>query len=274
MRWSVPNFETAADFLNNSICTMYNQDAPFVDVYDRTGKWGLITTLLLKPDQQDGISQFRNHLINWSYKGMDYETFPKDVITMKPDLSILLRNNMKSFQLEVLPKILFSRNKDRLAGALRVLSHRTFPDGEKSHKGESKENWRQVDLQADEQVMRCLRVIPESSPFLLGVETVQIRGGLRPQDTDEMLRPSHQHHHRLGKRSWMPAPTGSSSSSPTSSSSTPNIPTRNLISPSHPPPSTHISFHDGDGGARHAPPPKRGRGAGRGGRRGSRGKKN
>ena len=198
-RWLVPNFETAADFINDSLCQMYHSDAPFADVYDRSGKWGLFSTLLLKSDCAENIEEFRRHLVKWTYKGMDYDTFPKEVVTMKPDLTILLRSNMKSFQLEVLPKVLFSRNKDRLAGSLRVLSTKMFLDGETSHKGEAKENWRQISLKGDEQVLRCLRFIPESSPFLLGVEAVQIRGGLRPQDPSD---------HILGKRSRtdLPAP--------------------------------------------------------------------
>lgn len=122
---------------------------------------------------------------------MSYDTFPKEVATAKPDISILLRNNMKSFQLEVLPKVLFIRNKEMLAGTLRVLSTTRFKDGEVSQKGDSKENWRQIHLKGDDQVLRCLRFIPESTPFKLGVEAVQLRGGLRPPEAETSL---------LGKR--------------------------------------------------------------------------
>ena len=198
-RWEVPDFETAADFLNDVICNMYNQEAPFADTYDRTGKWGLMTTILLKSAEPQLMEDFRQHLTHSTYNAMDFDSFPRDVATVRPDLSILLRSNMKSFKIEVLPTILFRRNKDRLAGSLRVLSTKYFPTGEKSQKGESKETWRQIQLKGDDQVMRCLRFIPESSPFLLGVESVQIRGGLRPQ---EDLQQQQSQHSLRGKRTW------------------------------------------------------------------------
>lgn len=235
-RWEIPNFETAADFLNDAICSMYNIDAPFSEAYDRTGRWGRITTILLKSVDPVAIDQFRKQLTCWSYKGMDYDTFPRDIATTKPDLSILLRNNMKSFQLEVLPKILFIRNKEILAGHLCVLSSKSFPEGETSHKGESKENWRWVDMKGDDQVLRCLRFIPESSPFKLGVETVQIRGGLRPQEHDESSV--------LGKRPWKAAVTPPVILDPGNGTTHP-------APPSNPP-------------ATRGGPPKRGRGGRRG----------
>ena len=193
-RWDFPTFEMAADFTNEAICSMYKDDVPYADAFDRFGRWGLFSTILLKTDSVPALEGFRSHLSHWSFKGHDFDTFPRDVATQKPDISILLRNNMKSFVHELIPKILFCRNADRLAGSLRVLSTRFFPEGETSHKGESKEHWRQIDLKGDEQVLRCLRFIPESSPFKLGVEMVQIRGGLRPQDKPDPPL--------LGKRTW------------------------------------------------------------------------
>lgn len=202
-RWGFPNYEAAADFVNDALSTMFHGDIPFADTYDRSGRWGLVSTILLKTSDLGNLHDFRSYLANFSFHGMSFDTFPKEVATMKPDISILLRNNMKSFHHEVLPKVLFIRNKERLAGSLRVLATKMFPDGEKSHRGESKENWRQIELKGDDQVMRCLRFIPESSPFKLGVETVQIRGGLRPQDPEEQQL--------LGKRTWS---SSTSSSNP------------------------------------------------------------
>ena len=202
-RWSFPNHETAADFINEVICTLYEDDYPYADAYDRSGKWGLFSTLLLSTENPEAVEEFRRHLSRNSHKGMDYDTFPKEVATQKPDISILLRNNMKSFAHEVIPKVLFKRNADKLAGTLRVLSTRQFPEGETSQRGESKDNWRQIDLKGDDQVMRCLRFIPESYPFKLGVEMVQIKGGLRPQEPVDSVQ--------LGKRTW----TASTSGAPT-----------------------------------------------------------
>ena len=199
--WDIPAVETCKDFLNDVICKMYNpqEQIDFADAYDRTGKWGKVTLLYLHTRDMSKVDNFRRQMVLWNYLGLEFDTFPKDVATAKPDLTILLKDGMKTFQLDVLPMILFSRNKDSLAGSLRVLHTRLFPPGEKSNRGESKEKWRQIDLKGDDQVLRCLRYYPESTPFLLGVDKVQIRGGLRPP---EPLDPTPM---VLGKRSWSEA---------------------------------------------------------------------
>ena len=130
----------------------------------------------------DMIADFRRQVVLWPYKDFSFDTFPRDAAVAKADVSILLRASMKTFETEIIPKVLFTRNKEVIAGSLRVLSTRFFSAQETSHKGESKEYWRSIDLKGSEQFMRCLRFIPESRPFLLGYDAVQIRGGLRPQD--------------------------------------------------------------------------------------------
>ena len=77
-RWMVPNFETAADFNNDTICSMFNVDAPFAETYDRVGRWGLFSTLVLHGQNQPLVEEFRSTLSRWSYKGMDFDTFPRD----------------------------------------------------------------------------------------------------------------------------------------------------------------------------------------------------
>ena len=154
--------------------------------YLRTGKWGAVQTIVLSSRDMEILNGFRRQVTLWPYKGRSYDTFPRDVIIAKPDISILLRSSMKTFQTEIIPKVLFNRNADIIAGSLRVLSTRFHTAEETSHKGESKEYWRTIDLKGDEQLMGCLRTIPENRPFLLGYDAVQIRGGLRPQEITPM----------------------------------------------------------------------------------------
>ena len=193
-RWDVPNLDIAADFINDTICTLFGDDYPYADGYERTGKWGLFTVIHIRTTRTELMEEFRRHVARHTFKGLDFDTFPKDIVTAKPDISILLRNNMKLFATELIPKVLFMRNKHILAGALRVLSTSSFKAGEVSQRGEAKDNWRQVQLKGDDQLLRCLRFLPESTPFMLGVEPVQIKGGLRPQEPDVP--------NLLGKRPW------------------------------------------------------------------------
>ena len=187
--WEIPQLEASKDYINDSLCKMFSQDLDCAAAYDRTGTWGLITLLYLRSDEMDKMDQFRQQLTMWDFLNMEFDTYPKDVIVARPELVILLKDSMKAFQTEMIPKILFSRNKESLAGSLRVIATRLFQEGEKSHKGESKEKWRQIDLKGDDQILRCLRKFPESTPFQLGVDRVQIRGGLRPQEPPIPLVP-------------------------------------------------------------------------------------
>ena len=142
----------------------------------------------------------------------------------------------------MIPKVLFARNQDFLAGSLRVLSTKLFAASEVSHKGDSKEHWRSVELKGCDQFMRCLRFLPESHPFSLGFDSVQVRGGLRPLEDNQASTSGN-------KRPW--------------SEVTPS-PVPLLQDPRHIFPSRQPDENSQRGGA------KRGRGS-RGGRRGNRG---
>ena len=193
-RWEFPPLQFCQDYINNLLSKMFADDLPGGLAYARTGKWGLVQTVVLHSGDMEAMEDFRRYVAAWAYKGHHFDTYPRDVAISKPSLSILLRASMKTFQTDIIPKVLFNRNRSVLAGSLRVVSTTFFSASDMSHKGESKEHWRSVELIGDEQMMRCLRFIPESRPLLLGYDAVQIRGGLRPQESSPFQTGS--------KRSW------------------------------------------------------------------------
>ena len=200
--WDFPTIVQCQDFINEFISRIY-EDADSTSyewqtAYSRSGKWGKIGTILLNTCSMEGLHEFRRQLTLHPYRDMCFDCFPKDVLTAKPDVTILLRASMKTFKTEMIPKVLFARNQSSIAGTLRILATRFYTAEDISHKGETKEHWRSVELKGDEQFMRCLRTIPESKPFLLGFDPVQIRGGLRPQEYAGPIHPG-------GKRSWTTA---------------------------------------------------------------------
>ena len=218
-RWGISASACCKDFINDSLCELFGQDINCAEVYDRTGSWGLATLVYLRAQDANLMDQFRRHFAMWQYLGLDFDTYPKDVIVARPELHILLKDSMKTFKIEVLPKVLFSRNKDVLAGSIRILATRTFNSDEKSKKGEAKGNWRQIDIKGDDQILRCLRAFPESTPFLLGVDKVQIRGGLRPPEPTFSLTPARQKRVWEGLRQGEHPPLVASSSAASSSDS-------------------------------------------------------
>ena len=225
--WECPGSDLAKDFINDALCRMFSEDKDCAAAYERTGKWGLLTTVFVASNNRSFLDDFRRVLAEEPYKDYYFDSYPKDALTMKSDVSILLRGSMKAWKTECIPKVLFKRNTAELAGKIRVASTHLFAQGETSHKGESKADWRRVDLEADEQFLRCLRAFPESKPFSLGVDAVQIRGGLRPPEVGAP-KPI------LGKRQWMPAPQPLFSPllPLQSSSSNPSLP--HLALPLHP----------------------------------------
>ena len=195
--WDVPTLLQCQDFTNAFISMVYEGDDlhQWSKAYVRSGRWGKVGTMLLSSDSIEDLSELRRQIALWPYRGFAYDTFPKDVLTTKADVSILLRASMKTFNTEMIPKVLFARNQDAIAGSLRILSTKFFGAEERSHKGDSKEHWRSVDLKGCDQFMRCLRFIPESFPFLLGFDAVQIKGGLRPAESNQAVVTG-------SKRSW------------------------------------------------------------------------
>ena len=193
-RWEVPPLTFCQDYINDLLSKLFAEDAPAAGAYARTGKWGLVQTIVLHTTNLDTLSDFRRNVTAWNYKGYSFDTFPRDVVVAKADVTVLLRASMKTFKTEIIPKVLFTRNSELIAGTLRVVSTKFFTAEQKSHKGESKEYWRSIELKGNHQFMRCLRFIPENRPFLLGYDAVQIRGGLRPQEIAPMASGS--------KRPW------------------------------------------------------------------------
>ena len=242
--WDLPALSQCQDFSNDFISKIYENGSAWARAYVRSGKWGKLGTILLSTSDLDELAEFRRQFALFSYRNESFDMFPKDALTAKADVSILLRASMKTFKTEIIPTVLFARNKDNIAGSLRVMSSTFYSAEELSHKGEPKQFWRSIDLKGDDQFMRCLRFIPESHSFLLGYDSVQIRGGLRPQESNFAITGS--------KRTWADIPP-------------PNVPL--LQDPRHIFPSGSAPQPD-ENSARGAA--KRGRG-GRGSRRGERG---
>lgn len=216
--WEIARLEDAQDFINDTISKMFEDEVSCLSAFSRMKTWGLVGTICLQSSNMDALNNFRRCMASWLYKSMVFDSFPKDILSVKGGIFVLLKGSMRTFKMDLIPKVLFHRNNDLLAGKLRILATESFAVTDKSSKGESKQYWRNIELWADPQFHRCLQKIPESRLFFLRVDQVQIRGGLRPP---ENVLPS-------GKRSWdstfpppapvtFPHPERSSSSSSSSS---------------------------------------------------------
>ena len=200
LAWDIPTLTQCQDYSNEFISKIFNGDnLHWARTYIRSGRWGKVGTIILSTRDMEALSEFRRQFALLSYRGASFDTHPKDALTAKADVAVLLRASMKTFRTEMIPTVLFARNQELIAGSLRVLSTTFHSAEETSHKGDSKEHWRTVDLKGDEQFMRCLRFILENQPFFLGYDAVQLRGGLRPQEQNFAHTTGH-------KRAWADTP--------------------------------------------------------------------
>ena len=125
LSWDIPSLGLCQDFSNDFISRAFEGDNwDWTRSYIRSGRWGKVGTIILSSSNMGNLSEFRRQFALTNYKGMAFDTFPKDVLTAKADVSILLRASMKTFKTEMIPKILFARNQDAIAGSLRILSTR------------------------------------------------------------------------------------------------------------------------------------------------------
>ena len=109
---------------------------------------------------------------------MIFTVVPKDLVSMGATVITLLRSNYRGYNLEILPAALFQRNLF-LDGELVVTKSRVFGAGDRTLKGESKEGWRHIEMQADAVFMKVLEDYPELYRFTLGSDTIQLWGGKR-----------------------------------------------------------------------------------------------
>jgi hypothetical protein len=72
---------------------------------------------------------------------LQFSSIPRDILEPKNVVTILLREQFRTFQIPLLPLALVQRNPD-IKGRLRALRVKHFSPQDKSQRGDSKENWR------------------------------------------------------------------------------------------------------------------------------------
>ena len=135
------------------------------------------------PQHQDlsKLQEFQDFVAGQSKGGMRFSLVPKDLVSSRTTITTLLKTNYQDYNLEVLPAALFRRNLE-LDGELIVTRSRTFGARDKTLKGQSKDGWRHVELEADEIFMKILEGFTENHRFKLGSDGIQLWGGRRKQD--------------------------------------------------------------------------------------------
>ena len=176
--WTVPDIQVFHDFMNVVTCRAAREDHEFQSVLKWSSPWGKVGILGLDTSNLPAFEKLRAMIENTPYNEQSFMIIPREILANQQGVTILLRNNHRSFDLEVLPNVLFSMNRD-LQGELQVKRVKTYQKSDVTRAGHSKEGWRLVMLEGNSAIMSSLYPFHEDYKFNLGSSYVHIRGGRR-----------------------------------------------------------------------------------------------
>ena len=200
--WTVPEPLLFHDLINRVHCQIQKSDLRCKSAYRWANMWGKVGLLGLSPANKDYLNEYRGVIEDQVLGEINFTIFPKEGLEKKGNLSVLLRENFRAYQVECLPRALFDQSR-KLRGQLRVTHVRTYPDSARSRAGASKRGWRLLLLQGCDEFLDSLKHYDLEYKFPVGSGHVLIRGGSgRPKPTprDPGRSQWRQQQSRLGPR--------------------------------------------------------------------------
>ena len=130
-------------------------DLPCGKIFKWSNLWGKVGLLGLASKNNRLLADFRN-LVETQVKGkIHFSIYPRDGLEKKGNVSVLLRETYRDFDINVLAKTILRRTR-QLRGGLRVTHVKEYGDRERSRAGASKAGWRLVLLQGTPEFMSSL----------------------------------------------------------------------------------------------------------------------
>ena len=183
----LPTPQQFHDLVNTMESEIVAQDLEIISVLKWANLWNDTGLIGLSTRDLGLLDNFKDYVHAQKKGGMAYALIPKELVANKTTVTTLLKYNFRDYNLASLPGGIFRRNLE-LDGGLIVTKSRLFGAGDKTLKGESKDGWRYVDMEADAIFMGILERFPESHRFTLGSDTIQIWGGKRRPEQAQASR--------------------------------------------------------------------------------------
>jgi hypothetical protein len=184
--WEIPPRRDFHRMVNRIECKLFREAAHLLPVKDWANMWGNMGVLGLNVRDIKRYGEFRDYIENTEIEGKEYTIYPRDGLLRQEELTALLRDDLESFDVNLIPTALFWRNSG-LAGQLRVSKIKQFGKEDKTRGGISKTNWRLIKLEGDRDFMDSLYNFTSLHKFQLGSSYIQIRGGKRRAPTQKEL---------------------------------------------------------------------------------------
>ena len=174
--WTVPEPNIFHDLINRveGVIVEENLDCDRVCLWGNM--WGKVGLLGLSPKYPDLINQYRVLVEGQILGKTRFTIFPRDALEKKGTVTVLLREQFRSFKTEWLPKSILRRTR-KLRGGLRLTHTKTYADTDVSRAGANKKGWRLALLQGCPRFMMSLEQFPQDHRFPVGSGHVLIRGG-------------------------------------------------------------------------------------------------
>ena len=138
--------------------------------------WGQVGLIGLSTKHVPSLNAYRAVVESQTHRGSTFTLFPKEAVEKRGNVSVLLREIFRNFDVTYLPKAIMQRSR-KLRGGLRVTHVKEYEDDEYSRSGACKAGWRIVLLQGCAEFMRSLELYDQEHKFPVGSGHVLIRGG-------------------------------------------------------------------------------------------------
>ena len=126
----------------------------------------------------EALEEWRILLTQIQCPGFELDSFPRDCLLVGTELSILMKERFRHYDLKWLPFSIFARNT-KLHGKLRVTHSKTYGAEDFTFSGVCKKGWRLVYLMGDSLFMESLKLFTANHGFRVGSGKLQIWGGIR-----------------------------------------------------------------------------------------------
>ena len=168
-------------------CVCLESDVTCFRAYRWANLWGKVGLLGLASRDIRDLQDYRALIEDQILGNTKFTIFPKDALERRGNLSVLLRSNLKTFDIKWLPKAILLRSK--IKGGLRLTHLKHYRDDDRTRDGASKKGWRLALLQGCPQFMEELKRFDQDHRFPVGAGHIIIRGGAgRPRGTVERGR--------------------------------------------------------------------------------------
>ena len=176
--WSVPSTSLFHGLVNRIESRIQRDDLTCGSVMKWSNLWGKVGLLGLSARDPSLLSAFRTLVESQVNGSIRFSIYPRDGLDKKGNVSVLLRETYRDFDIGVLAKTILRRTR-KLKGGLRVTHIKEYGDNERSRTGASKAGWRLVLLQGTPEFMASLEQFEAEHRFWVGSDRIIIRGGNR-----------------------------------------------------------------------------------------------